>query len=461
MAVTQISRIQHRRGLEQDLPQLSSAELGWSIDTRQLYIGNGTLEEGAPIIGVTRILTTHDIDEISGNLSIGINKTNYTLVANSAGYTVQTGASSLTPVIRSYQQKFDDFINVRDFGAVGDNSTDDTSAINRAIQEVYKSTVSPTEPRARRTIFFPGGSYVVSSPVLIPPYAKLVGDGMNSAIIRQTQGNQSVANVCDSLFQTGTSLGSGSAVLPQDIEIVGIQFQNSNTMPNIGLFQIDSASNVRVQSCEFRGNAAAGFYANLISVRTSTATTQKITFDSCQFIRGGNGIGFAGTGVTSFRVLNSGFDDLSNVAVHLNDSLNFSSIGNYFGTVGGFFVSNGNNYNVSLGDHYKNSNPLRTGITLGNIQIASSQQYTISSTPLALVPVSNTAAAITYEIRNGANARFGTFNYTKTNTTILYDDSYNETNVSVGANISANNDSILVSLSSDTATFKFNYQTFI
>ena len=29
MAVTQISRIQHRRGLEQDLPQLSSAELGW------------------------------------------------------------------------------------------------------------------------------------------------------------------------------------------------------------------------------------------------------------------------------------------------------------------------------------------------------------------------------------------------------------------------------------------------
>ena len=45
MAITQISRIQHRRGLQQDLPQLAAAELGWSIDQRRLFIGNGTLEE--------------------------------------------------------------------------------------------------------------------------------------------------------------------------------------------------------------------------------------------------------------------------------------------------------------------------------------------------------------------------------------------------------------------------------
>ena len=51
MAVIQISRIQHRRGLESDLPNLASAELGWSVDTRKLYIGNGTIEEGAPSLG--------------------------------------------------------------------------------------------------------------------------------------------------------------------------------------------------------------------------------------------------------------------------------------------------------------------------------------------------------------------------------------------------------------------------
>jgi O-acetylhomoserine/O-acetylserine sulfhydrylase-like pyridoxal-dependent enzyme len=61
MAVIQISRIQHRRGLQADLPNLASAELGWSVDTRQLYIGNGTTEEGAPSLGKTEILTQYSI----------------------------------------------------------------------------------------------------------------------------------------------------------------------------------------------------------------------------------------------------------------------------------------------------------------------------------------------------------------------------------------------------------------
>ena len=43
MAVVQISRIQHRRGRKNQgtgLPQLASGEIGWAIDTQELYIGN-------------------------------------------------------------------------------------------------------------------------------------------------------------------------------------------------------------------------------------------------------------------------------------------------------------------------------------------------------------------------------------------------------------------------------------
>ena len=61
MAVVQISKIQIRRGLQEDLPQLASAELAWSVDARKLYIGNGTLAEGAPTVGVTEILTAQSI----------------------------------------------------------------------------------------------------------------------------------------------------------------------------------------------------------------------------------------------------------------------------------------------------------------------------------------------------------------------------------------------------------------
>ena len=59
MAIVQISRITQRKGLQENLPQLAGAEFGWSIDQRRLFIGNGTLEEGAPEIGNTEILTQY------------------------------------------------------------------------------------------------------------------------------------------------------------------------------------------------------------------------------------------------------------------------------------------------------------------------------------------------------------------------------------------------------------------
>ena len=58
MAVVQISRIQIRRGRKNSgsgLPQLASGELGWAIDSRELYIGNGAVSEGAPAVGNTKV----------------------------------------------------------------------------------------------------------------------------------------------------------------------------------------------------------------------------------------------------------------------------------------------------------------------------------------------------------------------------------------------------------------------
>jgi hypothetical protein len=57
VAIVQISQVTNRKGRAADLPQLAGAELGWSTDTRQLWIGNGTLADGAPVIGNTEILT--------------------------------------------------------------------------------------------------------------------------------------------------------------------------------------------------------------------------------------------------------------------------------------------------------------------------------------------------------------------------------------------------------------------
>ena len=89
MAIVQISQIKHRHGVHSDLPQRATAELGWSVDQRRLYIGNGTLAEGAPEVGNTEILT-----EFS-------NMPNYTV------YTVgvsDTTTANVTNAISTYNQ---------------------------------------------------------------------------------------------------------------------------------------------------------------------------------------------------------------------------------------------------------------------------------------------------------------------------------------------------------------------
>ena len=143
MAIVQISRIQHRKGLKENLPQLAGAEIGWAQDQRKLYIGNGTLAEGAPVIGNTEILT-----EFSDVLSVA---KSYTFKGDDAGYTVVTG----NPVVsRTLQKKLDEVASVKDFGAKGDGVTDDTTAINTAFNELFSRETN--EERARRSA--PSGS---------------------------------------------------------------------------------------------------------------------------------------------------------------------------------------------------------------------------------------------------------------------------------------------------------------
>ena len=110
MAVVQISRIQHRRGRKNQgsgLPQLASGEIGWAIDTQEVYIGNGAVSEGAPAVGNTKILTeADDLLDLAGQYAYKRGE-------------IQTGVALASPVERTVQAKLDDIVNVRDFGALG------------------------------------------------------------------------------------------------------------------------------------------------------------------------------------------------------------------------------------------------------------------------------------------------------------------------------------------------------
>ena len=174
MAIVQISRITNRKGLEADLPQpLAGAELGWAVDERRLYIGNGDLAEGAPVVGNTEILTEYsDILSFSGQ---------YTYSGQGAtGYAVQTGPTPSEPISQSLQSRLDSFAVATDFGIVGDGITDNTAAINRALFQLY---CVDTNTATRRSLFFPAGNYIITGTLLVPPYATLYGEGNNSSVL--------------------------------------------------------------------------------------------------------------------------------------------------------------------------------------------------------------------------------------------------------------------------------------
>ena len=280
MAIVQISQITNRKGLAVNLPQLAGAELGWSTDTRQLWIGNGTIADGAPVVGNTEILT-----EFSDILNF---TTTYTYKGQAAGYTVQTGATAGTPVTQSLQSWLDQFASVTDFGAVGDGVTDDTDAINRALYQLYCREVNP---QIRRSLFFPAGVYKVSNTINIPPYALLYGEGDNSSVISliNTSGTvRYVAQTADSLQQTGANIGSNGATPPEYITVENMAFQSADPLSSV--FLVSQSSNLKFVNVGFYGPMTTGTLtsnANNTKAVDFASTTglvcNQITFDGCVF----------------------------------------------------------------------------------------------------------------------------------------------------------------------------------
>jgi hypothetical protein len=447
MAVVQISRIQHRRGLQQDLPNLASAELGWSVDEQRLFIGNGTLDEGAPTVGRTEVLTQHtDILALAGT---------YTYKGLAGGYTVQTGLDGLHPVQRALQSKLDEFVSVKDFGAIGDGSTDDTLAINRALQQIYNLSYNDASSRVRRTIFFPAGVYQVSGTILIPPYAHLVGDGKESTIVRTSSGSVPVFKTIDSNFN-----GTG-ATQPRDINITGIQLRSTAnaSATTSSVMTINSTNGIRLSDMAFKTDL--GISNNLVFVTDSLGSTKNVTFDNCTFSKAGSGVNVvvSGSGISSVKLVNNTFDYLSNVGYTISDTVNgVTAIGNYFGNVTVAKIPGGSSGHVGIGDVYYTGGA--TGIQLGKLQygLTTTNSLTAGTTTLKQVDVGS--GTIDYQLSSGANYRAGRINYTATGSLCNYDDEYTETGSSIGATLSMNSAGYLSCTISTTATLKYNVKQY-
>lgn len=273
MPIVQISRIQHRRGKRTDLPQLAAGELGWVIDEQRLFIGNGTVSDGAPAVGNTEIVTSG-----SSAFTTALNHTYKGYLADSTPIT--------TAQQRTLQKRLDDYVSVKDFGAIGDDSTSDVTAIQNAIDELYIDT-DRDDTRSRRILFFPAGTYRINAALKIPPYAHLVGEGPDKTIIRNS-GNNAVMVTQDDEGNVGSNIGNSGATTPTQIQVSNMTVRNTVAYGGISLDRVTKAyfNNVKFTGSYASGGADASASKG-ITVTESTAvyTTTNIIFNQCQFTK--------------------------------------------------------------------------------------------------------------------------------------------------------------------------------
>jgi len=485
MAVIQISQIQVRRGLLEELAQLGAGEFGWAIDKLRLFIGNGLLEQGAPYEGNTEILTVNS--DIMSLLA------NYTYKGFQGGYQVQTGPDLNNPSRRTIQDKLDDFINVKDYGAIGNGENDDTDAIQRCIDETYNRKAFATPAITRRTIRFHPGTYLISKDLKIPPYCVFRNSGKDSVFIVQT----SLTANC--VFKLTTSIGISSDMFNNGlteqsqlgpVEISGITFKSD--VANIPIGLIDSAKNVTFNQCRFEGvTDLATVISNSkgVKITSAIAKASSIYFNECDFYKSGvaaeitNTVGidnvtfdkctfgnvFQGVKITSdtgnvlgIKITSSLFNNVgAQGIVTSSESVGVISAYNTFVNVGHDYNVENNpvtpvielqgNLSYSLGDIITRTldqdlvvPAIRQGINKSVISTDASNHIKLGHTYMTIgksviaannsnnfipVPVKYRRGLINYSIERNNEQRFGTikFGLNITNVGFEFHDSYTET----------------------------------
>ena len=249
MAVVQISRIQIRRGRknsETGLPQLASGELGWAVDAQELYIGNGSVAEGAPYVGNTQLLTEHtNIFDLANNYAY----------KRTAGY-VQTGINANNPVVRSLQDRLDDIVSIRSFGAPGDGS-DQTVAIQRAIDQLFLNPATKGSERSRVVLHIEPGAYTISSTIYVPPFANIRGAGSDKTVFNITGESAGFQTVND-LSTVGSPANDALSTTNNQARNINFSGCTITTVNDYPAMVLQSCRDSSFEDIILRGNFANG-----------------------------------------------------------------------------------------------------------------------------------------------------------------------------------------------------------
>lgn len=165
--------------------------------------------------------------------------------AKSAALAASTGSSLVGHIAtgtgataRTTQAKLRDFVSVKDFGAVGDGVTNDSTAIQAALTA-----------GAGRAVYFPGGTYLISATLTVPADTMVTGDGYGSVIYQGTRERNVFSLNSNCTVQHLRLRGDG-------VTSGGVSFQLNNGISAV------SKRNIKVLNCFIHAFEFNGIYIN-------------------------------------------------------------------------------------------------------------------------------------------------------------------------------------------------------
>jgi len=133
------------------------------------YEQGASITAGNFIIGQTYLITFIGSTNFQ---SVGAVSNTVGIYFTATGVGSGTGTAELT---RTVESRLRDSVSVKDFGAIGDGVTDDTTAIQTAFNESQN-----------KIVYFPAGTYIVSQTIYLGKNGSIAGEGPTATIIKLT-----------------------------------------------------------------------------------------------------------------------------------------------------------------------------------------------------------------------------------------------------------------------------------
>jgi len=152
-------------------------------DNTQVYI-DGVYQNKAGYETSGTTLTFSEAPPLNSNIEIVVARS--LDVAGTSSANVDYNQGGIGAVTTTVENKLQEFISVKDFGAVGDGVTDDTAAIQAAIDSLPSATSEYDPARYANgggTVYFPDGNYKITSPVVISHNITLLGSSSGGSKI--------------------------------------------------------------------------------------------------------------------------------------------------------------------------------------------------------------------------------------------------------------------------------------